>query len=136
VQQKREISRSFQACQVTTDLQNNLYNNHVKFEEETIPVAAFADTKFIRLLYNPSLGLEGMNLHKAILNGKNQLLHTNESLSNSNSFKNLFSIFAYQLTYSSFKISSIKNSRRVETNMSIYGEYHIPLGKIFGDTTY
>ena len=108
----------------------------MKFEEETIPVAAFADTKFIRLLYDPSPGLEGRNLHKAILNGKNQLLHTNESLSNSNSFKNLFSIFAYQLTYSSFKISSIKNSRRVETNMSIYGEYHIPLGKIFGDTTY
>ena len=80
VQQKREISRSFQACQVTTDLQNDLYNNHVKFEEETIPVAAFADTKFIRLLYDPSPGLEGMNLHKAILNEMNHLLQKDESL--------------------------------------------------------
>jgi hypothetical protein len=65
---------------VITDLQNNLYNNHEKFEEETIPVAAFADTKFIRLLYDPSPGLEGMNLHKAILNEMNHLLQKDESL--------------------------------------------------------
>ena len=29
-----------------------------------------------------------------------------------------------------------KDRTRVETNMSIYREYPIPLGKRFGDTTY
>jgi len=95
---------------LTRELQDDLYNDYEKFEEETIPVAAFADTKFIRTLYDPSPGLSGKDLHKSILNEMNQLLQIDESLSDSESFKNLFRIFAHQVTCSSSKVSSIKNS--------------------------
>ena len=79
-------------------LQDEVFNNVDKFEEETIPQIVLTDNNILQSLIRAAPGTSSKELFRPILEELNERFTDEESLDNSASLKNLFKFFAYHAT--------------------------------------
>jgi len=111
-------------------LQDEVYNNVDKFEEETIPQIVLTDSNILQSLIRAASRTSSKELFKSILEELNERFIDEESLDNSASFKNLFKFFAYHATSESQENPGSDNTFQGEEVKSSQTKFNSTIQKV------